>query len=231
MKFRAWVFSCSVLWRSARIECVCSILQREVPAEGILTHDLQILQTIPVSSCQHTSDHGMTVEVWQLSCVNEAHHLFEDLGIQFMASAQFFRLSCISCSNVALKTGERAARMALQALNSWPATTWQQSVKREFSHSSPRSLANICLGSLIAGVMFCPGLLKRVLICLPCSTGWAVVQEEIDVKHWTCNIFLNSLHVKWKVANDPLVTEFLNTDVCSLSLWLQGTLTFQLEVV
>lgn len=161
MKFRAWVFSCSVLWRSARIECVCSILQREVPAEGILTHDLQILQTIPVSSCKHTSDHEMTVEVWQLFCVNEAHYLFEDLGIQIMASAQFFRLSCISCSNMALKTGKRAARMALQALNSWPATTWQQSVKREFSHSSPRSLANICLGSLIAGFMFCPGLLKK----------------------------------------------------------------------
>ena len=63
---------------------VCSILHREVPAEGILTQDLQVLQAILVSSYQQTSGHGVVVEVWCLPCVDEVHHLLEDLGIQDM---------------------------------------------------------------------------------------------------------------------------------------------------
>jgi hypothetical protein len=48
----------------------------------------------------------VVMEVWCLPSVDEAHHLLEDLGIQAMDLNADIRVSSISCSNMALKTGE-----------------------------------------------------------------------------------------------------------------------------
>lgn len=139
-------------------------------------------------------------------------------GSRSCISTQFVSLSSIWCSNMALKTGERAARMALWALNSWPATNREQSVKREFSHSSPTSSSNVHLVTLIAGLGFCPEMLKeswsmltlqrRVNLSSGVST-WAGDKKESRVMYFSnpkgwCGCILEKLGILSVLHFSPL---------------------------